>query len=137
MKEKPKPLVLEIYEEVNGAREEIIDLFYSNKKVDEKDIRRVFWHLKKNVIEDIKSACEFYLRYKDNPELLIKNFPEYKIELAKIGLEELEIIQLRYSQFKHPRIFIGMPEGAYINLKQVSEYNEWLFKLAFKDVLEK
>jgi len=120
MKEKPKPLDLEIYEEVDGAREEIIDLFYSNKKVDEKDIRRVFWHLKKNVIEDIKSACEFYLRYKDNPELLLEEYPEYEEKVKEI---EKEAYQKEFYMEFVKNYFL-------------EKYNEWLFKLAFKDVLE-
>ena len=58
--------------------------------------------------EDIKSACNFYLRYKDKPKLLIE---EQSIFLKKI-MEDLEMI------------------------KTDPNYNEWLFKLAFKDVLE-
>jgi len=54
----------------------------------------------------LKSACEFYLRYKDKPELLIKEYPEYKEELDE--------------------------EGWWFS----SEYNNWLFKLAFKDVFK-
>ena len=33
----------------------------------------------------LKSACEFYLRYKDNPELLMKEYPEYKNTIIIVG----------------------------------------------------
>jgi len=48
--------------------------------------------------KDIKSACDFYLRYRSNPELMWKEHPEY-----------------RYNE-------LG--------------YNDWLFKLAFKDIFK-
>ena len=56
----------------------------------------------------IKSACEFWLKYKDKPELLMKD----------AGCKgDIESASKRY--FKSKR-----------------DYNEWLFKLAFKDVIE-
>jgi len=61
----------------------------------------------------LKSACEFYLRYKDKPELLIKEHSEYKKELSS---NLLPIYKLSYWE----------------RLK----YNEWLFKLTFKDVFK-
>ena len=85
----------------------------------------------KQIILDIKSACEFYLRYKDKPELFIEEQPEKaKIEIdyetAEDIMNEIERISERY----------GKLEGqATIRLKIIN-YNDWLFKLAFKDVLE-
>jgi len=72
----------------------------------------------------IKSACEFYMRYKDKPELLWDNhFIKNKEQRLKLfvfcdklrGLREQEDIE--------------DIEGL------INEYNDWLFKLAFKDVL--
>ena len=62
--------------------------------------------------EDIKSACEFYLRYKDKPELLVKEHPELSIS------EE---------HFPYPLKKISMP---------IKHYNKWLFKLTFKDIFK-
>ena len=64
----------------------------------------------------IKSACEFYLRYWIRPDLLAKEHPEYKKELRKqIGIS------------------LSLVEGENVYLLN---YQEWLFRLAFKDVLE-
>jgi len=68
----------------------------------------------KKLQQRIKQACEFYLRYKDKPELLLKE----------------------------QRNLVGIPEGTefyppgLIHLKDKYKYNEWLFRLAFKDVFE-
>jgi len=64
----------------------------------------------------LKSACEFYLRYKDKPVLLFKNFPEYK----ELAIKDKAII---------PDL-----EGKFTWL--TLDYNEWLFKLAFKDIFK-
>ena len=66
--------------------------------------------------KDIKSACEFWLRYKDNPELLIKEHSEYEKEVSNI------------KEFS---------DKAFFREKKMRKYNEWLFRLAFKEVLEK
>ena len=63
--------------------------------------------------ECIRTACKFYLKYEDKPELLIHDFPKFEAELR----EKFELRVPHYS-------------WAYI------EYNEWLFRLVFKDVLE-
>jgi len=67
-------------------------------------------------IEEVKSACEFYLRYKDKPELLFNDFPDYKEIANKEKGIKLEL------------------DGEYTYV--TIEYNEWLFRLAFKDVLK-
>ena len=68
----------------------------------------------------IKSACEFFLRYKDRPSLLWKKRPEYRKEMEKKDIMDESWIKL------------DEPDEIY----DWSEYNEWLFKLAFKSVLE-
>jgi len=69
----------------------------------------------KKVLQHLKSACEFWLRYKDNPELLGREHFEYYdmivSEAEKMGVLDFENEKLKL-------------------------YNEWLFKLAFKDVME-
>jgi len=71
------------------------------------------------IVGRIKSACEFYLRYKDNPKLLIEEYPEYEKEIEKFNSD------------KH--LYQEFDKYTAVSLK---EYNEWLFRLAFKDVLE-
>ena len=66
--------------------------------------------LKKAVKQQIQEACEFYLRYKDHPKLLVKEHPEYKKEFDKFFTSYYKIFY---------------------------EYNKWLFKLTFKPVFEK
>jgi len=61
--------------------------------------------------EDVKSACEFYLRYKDRAKKFITDFPEYAENIVLIV-------------------------DVYTDGKRMVDYNEWLFKLAFKDVFE-
>jgi len=65
----------------------------------------------------IKSACEFYLRYKDNPALLINEYKEYIDELIRKNL-------IKKNFAKQGLIIYN------------DKYNEWLFKLAFKGVLK-
>jgi len=102
MKTKPQPLDLEeikiIISDIGKKAEQLVNYFKYK----------------------LKSACEFYLRYKDKPELLIKELPEYEEEVKKFVIERHPILQniLNYTAFR------------------LKEYNDWLFKLAFKDVLE-
>ena len=63
------------------------------------------------VKEQIKSACEFFLRYKDNPEKFLDEHPEYTEEVCEK---------------------CGHPYVIYEDL-----FNDWLFKLVFKPVLDK
>lgn len=119
---KPKPLDLEKEEfkmdEVTEASYSTIlrALMNDEKEVDTTeealDIIGDFINgLKDDLKQRIKSACEFYLRYKDKPDLFGTEHPEY--------FEEM----LGYA--------ILTNKG---NFKPTKKYNEWLFKLAFKDV---
>jgi len=69
------------------------------------------------VLEDVKLACEFYLRYKNHPELLVVEHEELIDEMLKNKLID----------YKHARKGLIVYD---------EKYNEWLFKLAFKDVLD-
>ena len=71
-------------------------------------------------IKLIKSACEFYLKYKDNPELLAEEHPEYFSYIYKF-----EVV----GDCKNVLVFKDI-------LIDADQYNEWLFKLAFKPVFE-
>ena len=67
----------------------------------------------RKVIKLIKSACEFYLRYKDRPDNLAEEQPQYKKELSKFDY-----------------LYCGAL------LTDLERYNEWLFRLAFKSIFK-
>ena len=67
----------------------------------------------------IKSACEFYLRYKDNPILFWKEQEKYKKQFKK----------------KFGNVVIAGEEMRPFN-DWKNQYNKWLFKLAFKSIFE-
>jgi len=112
---KPQPLDFE------GLKDEILNEFAkwysSNFKTwkemiefygtgDETEPKVVDISIKK-IKQRIKSACEFYLRYKDNPELFAEE-------------------QFEKFEFKILGNFVETKNGKKI------KYNEWLFKLAFQ-----
>ena len=67
----------------------------------------------------LKSACMFWLKYKDNPVLLCREKPEYKKEFEPFATA------FKSSSFSSQK------------LKWIlGRYNDWLFKLVFKSVLE-
>ena len=70
--------------------------------------------------ERIKSACDFYLMYKDNPELLIEEYPKYRKKVDSFYETETELFPYETNRC----VFLN------------EKYNEWLFKLAFKGVLK-
>jgi len=125
MKEKTKPLNLDFdklmeaffltYKSFNPNN---WDKFWESYKETEiiKDIKLIFELYNKK----IKSACEFWLKYKDNPELLLEEYPEYEEKVKEI---EKEAYQKEFYMEFVKNYFL-------------EKYNEWLFKLAFKDVLE-
>jgi len=87
--------------------------------------------VKDEIKQQIKEACEFYLRYKNDPKLLIREHPdkakiEIDYETAEDVVNEIEKIIEKYGQLE---------AQATIRLK-LMDYNEWLFKLAFKKVLK-
>jgi len=73
---KPKPLDLEILEEVLEVFKSSFEEF-DKAKFDKDDILYLIQLTKKVIKRRLINACEFYLRYKDKPELLKK---EQKIE---------------------------------------------------------
>lgn len=87
--------------------------------------------------QHIKSACEFYLQYKDNPRLFVKRFPELKKEVEKIvpiepNEEEKRLVEKGIIPPKTMDLILRVKAALYRD-----EFNEWLFKFAFKDVFKK
>ena len=65
----------------------------------------------------IKSACEFYRKYRNRPDKLALDFPQYKTKLHEFGM------------------FPKQGSIGFIN-PNFEGYNNWLFELAFKDALK-
>jgi len=89
----------------------------------------------KEVKQRIKSACEFYLRYKDNPELLIKEHLEFKevekrfliekgVSIICPNCKKENILILRGSMIRHEKEFPAYPrcifEASLIGNKTIS-----------------
>ena len=77
--------------------------------------------------KDIRSACEFYMRYKDNPEDL---FEEQRQLLQDINyLDNIKALIDELNELEK-----DMNNDLFIT--HLESYNEWLFKYSFKDVME-
>ena len=95
--------------------------YYAGKKEECSVMKEIIrTHLKREIKQRLKSACELYLQYKDNPELFVKELPEYR--------EEVDKIWYKYKQLK-PSLHSAKEDF-------MREYNDWLFHLVFKSVLE-
>jgi len=111
MEIKPEPLDLE------DLADEIIRVEYptyeqaTNPQMKNSIIREK-QQIKFILEQRLKSVCEFWLRYKDNPELFCKE--QFKIRWEYY----LDIGYLVWN----------------ISKKQWENYNEWLFKLAFRGI---
>jgi len=113
---KPQPLDNKVYVTWNFFRED-------QELATEENLKRIK-EMVSNIqlfilFEDIKSACDFYLRYKDKPLLLW--------EEEGFLLHELNITKELWD------IMGKLDDKEWT----INDYNDWLFKLAFKDVFEK
>jgi len=79
------------------------------------------------ILEDIREACEFYLKYVNNPERLFKEHRGYK-QYFRLYLLDIE------KDF-------GWWREKYVISKDLDDkwlamvvYNDWLFRLAFYDL---
>jgi len=82
-------------------------------EIPKSEIDKLILYAIKEIKQRIKSACEFWLKYKNRPDNLAEEQPQYKEELSK---------------------FDYLYRGAL--LTDLERYNEWLFRLAFKSVLK-
>ncbi len=128
MSEKPLDLDIKLNSVFHNIEDELLWRL-EKKKLNKTEIRSILKgskeYLLKEIKQRIKEACMFYLRYKDHPKLLIKEHPKYKKEFTKTFLE-----MMNYSPER-------LMDNKYKWISMLMEYNEWLFKLAFKDVFEK
>ena len=104
---KLQPLNLE------GLARDVFDIF------DDEEFDLTVSSIKSLIKQRLKSACEFWLKYKDNPLLLCEEKPEYKKEFEPFTTA------FKSSAFSSQK------------LKWIlDKYNDWLFRLCFKSVLE-
>jgi len=112
---KPKPLNLdsEEIEELIAHKLKNLDTVIIN--VDEvPDIRTAIRVTTEEIKQRINFACEFYRKYRDNPELLAKEHPELECKI------------------RPKKYYLWYWFDAY----KMKKYSDWLFKLAFKEVLK-
>jgi len=100
---KPEPL--------NGKR---IGIASGSSRFVDFDESSGFW------FGDVKSACEFYLKYFYNPWELWNEQPICRCKKLNEFIKNIN---------ENSEGFSDIPETT------MMKYNEWLFKLAFKDVL--
>jgi len=93
------------------TEEEAIDCIFS-----------LLGEFKDDIKNQIKSACEFYLKYKGKPKLLGWDYPLFIDKIDEIYKKRIEAEEALGPNYKPSNTFID-------------EYNEWLFKEAFKSVL--
>jgi len=114
---KPKPLNLKEWIQNVNFKYDVDDLGHE---------RQMF--ISKKAFEDlrqrIRSSCEFFMEYYDNPKLLAQDFPELKEEIEKAGGHKLPETDNVAEHFVFDKHF------------DYDSYNVWLFKLAFHDVFE-
>ena len=76
----------------------------------------------KQILEyHIKSVCEFYLKYKDKPDLLGWDHPLLIDKIDEIYKKRIEAEEALGPNYKPNNTF-------------TDEYNEWLFKFRFRDI---
>ena len=107
------------------SEEEVREILKRDVKIFSRVDYAIEWRDAEELLEEIKqrikAACEFYLRYKDKPELLIKNhYPLLKSMEKKDKWAFL--------------LLFAIPQK--IKIKNTDAYNKWIFKLAFKDVFK-
>jgi len=129
--------------EPKGEWEEDVigELTRRNVKIFSRVDYAIEWRDAEELLEEIKqrikAACEFYLRYLDNPELLIKEHIEFKTAIEKLFNIEGKlrndgtITRDIPEEFDYPKI--PLSKSIYYDYKK---YNKWLFKFTFKSVFK-
>mgnify|MGYP000672146595 CR=1 FL=1 len=118
--------ILDLEEIKKEIKEEVLQWLYKEVKQPDKYLISIaLGHAIRKTVERIRKACEFFLRYKDNPDLLMEKHPEYKKEIKKLKKVKLGCII-------NGRVYEEMIENPMFE----KDYNEWLFRLAFKSIFK-
>jgi len=103
---KPEPL------DLKKVREEVFKYVvgsYSN------ELEEFFDLTMEEIKQRIKNAVEFYRIYRKYPDFLIQDFPEYEKHIEKLRKKTLTTTEEEFI---------------------LNDYQRWLLKIAFKDVLK-
>jgi len=127
----PEPLKFEKEERIKLGSDiseiwfyEYLNLCYSDKDLEDarEELKKIrlemrdfaLFCIERFIKKKVRSACEFYLRYKDKPELLVKEQDSFAIKNGFLALYK-DIKIKNDSEF-------------------LRKYNTWLFKHSFSDV---
>lgn len=114
-----------IEEDMNGHELKHLELDFGEIlkiiKAEFGDYRKAY-EIEKYIKQYIRAACNFYLKYKDKPKLLGWDYPLFIDRINEIHKKRIEAEEALGPNYKPSNTFID-------------EYNEWLFKEAFKSVL--
>jgi len=78
---------------------------------------------------DVRSAAKFYLTYYSKPTLLLQDVHNGKVKISRTDYERLV-------NFAEDIKFLWNKGHTTLWLQKLLDYNEWLFKVAFEDVLD-
>ncbi|MHA1873263.1 MAG: hypothetical protein ACTSVB_04030 [Candidatus Heimdallarchaeaceae archaeon] len=132
---KPEPL------DLKKIVDEIVRIEYPTYEKSQlaSHVKQLKFKIKLILEQRLKSACEFFLRYKDEPELLVKeqkkSISEWRENIYKWCKMQIE----RKDECKE--FIVWAKEGWWIHsgithVGGKKEYNLWLFKIAFKSVFK-
>ncbi len=153
---KDKPLNINQEEFIKYIKERGLTI----KKEQIKDVKRIVNLIIIKIREDLKFAREFYLKYKNNPKLLIKDHPDLLNMSPRITqlMFDIDDLYTKYSVNTHflgrmiveslgferdvnklhnkinkkiKELFKLIKEELDINFSNIDEYNEWLFNLTY------
>jgi len=157
MTKKPQPLDLEDFEKIGDDFQEEIERCEECKKVRESmQSDTCEYHYKewlvilgqiataKEIKQRIREACNFFLKFWNNPELFVSHFKDKDNEKIEEELEKEFRRRYNYNtkdkelvrQMRESKTF-WMIVPSYkrrIDTIELNEYNKWLFKLAFRGV---
>jgi len=128
-----KPLDLDVFKEIleeiykrrlgAGISQKAYDSYYEVIKITINKIK-----------QQIREACMFYLKYKNDPESLIEEHPDYakkKIAILNVFDEPTKLVSLE----KFIAVIKKLNSEEYSRQIENS-YNEWLFKQTFKVIFK-
>jgi len=120
-KNEPKPLNFERAR--LEIRKEVLEWLYKDiKQPDEYLVSLAIAHAVRKSFERVKSACEFYLEWWNNP----KTFIIWYEDKRKVN-ELIKFMEHWFGEYWQDK-FDSLEDK---RIKIILKYNEWLFKLAF------
>jgi len=133
---KPKLLDLKELEKIEKIIYDYISSCKENGEIDINNTKDAMIKIYEKILEGVKSACEFYLDSKadpfldDKPESIICVLDDFIRFYSHLKENEKDYIYSLINKAKE------IEKRGLTNVSEiVADFNDWLFKLAFKDVL--